>query len=126
MKTLAIDFGYKNIGLAFSDELGIVASKLPGLKVKTRQDAIEGLLIIIEDLGIEKILIGMPSKGKITDSIKDFKKALAKETSLEIVEWNEDFSSKQAEKGKSRKFKKEKSHSEAARILLQEYLESLS
>lgn len=124
-KILAIDYGMRNIGLAASDELGIIAARLPGLKVKTQEEAIEGVNLLVQSLNIGKILLGMPDKGEIKKQIINFKKDLKNEVGCEIIEWNEDFSSKQAEKGTSKKFKKEKSHSEAAREILQAYLDSV-
>jgi RNase H-fold protein (predicted Holliday junction resolvase) len=40
------------------------------------------------------------------------------------VTWDETYTSQRAEKGKKKKYKKEQSDSEAARLLLQEYLDS--
>ena len=48
---------------------------------------------------------------------------MKKNPSLTVILINEDYTSKLAERGRSRKFKKEKSHSEAARIILQEFLD---
>jgi RNase H-fold protein (predicted Holliday junction resolvase) len=57
--------------------------------------------------------------------VKKFAEKLKKkiDTEIKIAFTNEVLTSKQAEQGRSKKFKKEKSDSEAARIFLQEYLD---
>lgn len=136
MKILAIDYGEKKIGLAHSDELGIVAAKLPVLFVKKAKDRIDGVVYVIKNINPQKLLIGMPTglNGKeseqekeVKDYIINLQKAIKKELKqdMEIITWDETYSSKQAEEGKSAKFRKTKSDSEAARIILQEYLDSI-
>jgi len=124
MNILSIDYGTRNIGLALSDETEIVAAKLPHLKVRNQKELEDGILSIIKNINPGKILLGKPQDGAITQAIEGFAEFLRTSTNLEVRFWNEDNSSKQAEKGRSKKFKKNKSHSEAARIILQEYLDS--
>lgn len=133
-RILAIDFGMKNIGLAISDELKIVAQRLPGLKVKSTTEALEGIELIVKSLAdVEKIVMGLPlgpdfEPTPMSEKIKNFASKLVKlfDNKIQITFTNEVLSSKQAEAGKSRSFKKIKSHSESARIFLQEYLEHTS
>ncbi len=126
MKILAIDYGEKNIGLAISDELEIVASSLPMVRAKNQGRAIEALSLVVESLNPGKIVLGMPSQGKVREKIEDFKVALEKATHKSVITWNEDFTSVDAERGTSIKFKHEKSHSRAAMIILQSYLDTNS
>ena len=123
MKTLAIDFGKTNIGLAVSDETGMIATKLPGLKVSSNSAAGSKIAKITANEKVGQILVGIPQSGEIRETIREFCAVISKRTKLKVIEWNEDFTSKAAEQGTSKKFKKEKSHSEAARIILQEYLD---
>ncbi len=128
MEILAIDYGDKNIGLAISDEKNIIAKRLPGLKVKNMKEAVSEITRIAQDHTINLILIGKPErKGTTQQKINRFKELLENKLnfSIKIKFINEDFTSFFAELGRSRKFKKEKSHSEAARIMLQEYLDFL-
>lgn len=124
MKTLAIDYGKRHIGIAISDEIGIIAAKLPGLEVKNDNEALNKILKTIRLNNVEQILMGIPDKGPIREDINSFITKLKTASGLPVSTWNEDFSSIQSEKGTSKKFKHEKSHSEVARIILQEYLDS--
>ncbi len=136
-KVLGVDYGDKKIGLAISDELGMVTAKLPVLHIHKKEDKIDGIFSIVRELSPSVILFGIPygSDGKETvQSIKIRKfieeidskltKKLKKNKPI-IKTWDESFSTKEAETGKSRKFKKEKADSEAARLFLQEYLNSV-
>lgn len=135
-KVLAVDYGTKKIGLAISDELGMVTAKLPVLHIRRKQDALDGIRYILHETTPELILIGMPygSNGEENDQTKivqefvnELRNYLQKDPdfkSIEIKFWDESFSTQIAEQGKSRKFKREKSDSEAARIFLQEFLDS--
>jgi putative holliday junction resolvase len=124
MKTLAIDYGKRHIGLAISDEIGIIAAKLPGLEVKDDAEALNKIMKTVRLNNVEQILMGIPDKGPIKEEITKFVVELKSTSSLPVITWNEDFSSIQSEKGTSKKFKHEKSHSEVARIILQEYLDA--
>jgi len=124
MKTLAIDYGKRHIGLAISDEIGIIAAKLPGLEVKDDAEALNKIMKAIRLNMAGQILMGIPDKGPMREEINNFITELKASSSLPVKTWNEDFSSIQSEKGTSKKFKHEKSHSEVARIILQEFLDS--
>lgn len=132
---LAIDYGKKNIGLALSDETRQFASILPVLKIKYQKEAIEGLEQIIGSIGnIDQLVLGIPlgfnfKPTEMSKEIQEFAAKLKEQEfakNLSIVFTNEIYSSQQAEKGKSKKFKQEKAHSEAARIFLQEYLDHIN
>lgn len=128
---IAIDYGTKNIGLAISDETNVLAGHLPHLIVKNKKEAIEGLTQIINSFPmVDEVVFGLPlgidfKPTKMSNEIKKFVEELKPHINKEltIAFTNEVLSSKQAEKGRSKKFKKQKSHSEAARIFLQEYLD---
>lgn len=124
MKILGIDYGKKYIGFAISDETEIVAATMPYMKAKKKKEALDGTLAIIKNMQPGAIVLGKPSKGEMVSEVETFAQSLHEATGLDIIFWNEDYSSKKAEVGKSIKFKKGKSHSEAARIILQEYLDS--
>jgi len=133
-KTLAVDYGKKKFGLAISDELEMVTAKLPILWIKKQRDMIDGLRFIINETSPSTILFGIPygedggetiQSKEVREFIQKFKDTLGSTfPNLIIKTWDESFSTQRAEKGKSRKFKKEKADSEAARIFLQEYLDS--
>lgn len=128
---LAVDYGIRKIGLALSDETGIIASPLPVMLVRNNAEAVEGIKTITDSIPqIVEILLGIPlgpnlEPTEMSEKVKSFAKKLTKAFNhkINIAFTNESLSSKQAEQGRSRKFKKTKSDSEAARIFLQEYLD---
>lgn len=138
MKVLAVDFGEKKVGLAVSDELGMVTAKLPVLFAKKNKYKLEGLYEIARDVNAEVVLFGIPKlsvefeneqEKEIKEFASEFAEYFSKKNGKEgdipqILFWDESFSSKTAESGKSRKYINEKSDSEAARLFLQEFLDS--
>lgn len=136
MKVLSVDYGKKKVGLAISDETGMVSAKLPVLRVNKERDKIDGLIFVINEMSPEMVLFGIPSdrNGEDTDQtieirefISNFQDELNKKikgNKIIIKTWDESYSSKNAEKGKKKKYKRENSDSEAARLFLQEYLSS--
>lgn len=130
MKILAIDHGTKRIGLAVSDELGITARSLPIINVKNKKQAIDKIAEVVEAQNCQKILIGIPSGYKNIDSaqamiVKNFTEKLRTKIppEIEITTWDESYSSKEASqnlKGSA----KNRLDSEAAKIILLEYLNS--
>ena len=60
MRTLAIDYGTKRIGLALSDEGGTLATPHQVLEVNSPRQAIDEILqlILLED--VEQIVVGLP------------------------------------------------------------------
>ncbi len=131
MRKLGVDYGQKRIGLAISDDLGVFATPLPILKVKSFADAVTKLQRIIKRQKIDEIIIGLPlsSRGNETkQSIQTryFTDALNSTNGAKITFRNEAFSTKEAEENlkKTSKGSKNKEDSEVARTLLQEYLDS--
>ena len=92
--------------------------------MKSKADALEKILIPIAEESPKLIILGLPAKGSIRKQIVSFGEKITSSSGLEVTYWNEDFTSIEAEVGTSKKFKKNKSHSEAARKILQEYLDN--
>ncbi len=57
---LAIDFGTKRVGLAKSDPLGIIASALETLSVKSMRDSVEQVLTVIAEVSPDALVVGYP------------------------------------------------------------------
>jgi putative Holliday junction resolvase len=133
MRCLGIDFGTKQIGLAISDEMGIIAGTYGTLKRKGLRNDVEKLREIIERERIQKIIIGYPmnmdgSAGKTVKQVDDFVAAMRQVMELPIVTWDERLSSVSAEKlliqGDVRRHKRKKVIDQlAAVIILQNYLD---
>jgi putative Holliday junction resolvase len=60
MRTLAIDFGTRRIGLAMSDESGRFATPIDVLQVNGADQAIPTILELILKEGVQRIVIGLP------------------------------------------------------------------
>ncbi len=133
MKIMSLDVGTRRIGIAVSDELGITANGLQTLKRTDRKNDILKLKNICSDLGIEKIVVGIPynTDGQISKNgeiIKKFAEKLEKELSLPVDYINETFTTADAQRylleaNMSRKKRKKVIDKLSAVIMLQEYLE---
>ncbi|QQS34597.1 MAG: Holliday junction resolvase RuvX [Ignavibacteriales bacterium] len=133
-RVLAIDYGIKRIGLALSDPLQLIAS--PYKSIPNNPGLISELKEIIEEQSVEKIILGFPEhdKGTSTSIVKElqsFKTDLENKTGLEIIFWDETFTSSIAKdrvvasvNKKSRRRDKGLIDSNAAAIILQEFLDS--
>ena len=124
MKTLAVDFGEKRIGLAISDELGISSAPLGTIKVRSDEESIKEIIKAYTERKADQVLFGIPLNpngtiGKIGDKVKRFGAKLKSKLDTKILYWDEYFSSKTAENKHSKDI-----DSEAARIILQEFLNS--
>ena len=131
MKYLSIDYGEKRIGLSISDDLGVIAKPLPPLKVRSLSDGISKIHTIVKKHNIAICVIGLPlgpkrEETKQSIQIRYFADALKSTNGAEVEFWNESFSTQEAVKNtrKGTKRKKKSIDSEAARIILQEYLDN--
>jgi putative holliday junction resolvase len=61
-RILAVDYGEKNIGLACSDELGFTVQPLPSIPNAGRGSFVKKVRAIINELGVGKLVLGMPIK----------------------------------------------------------------
>jgi len=59
-RILALDYGEKNIGLACTDELGLTVQPLPSIQNPGKKGLIKRLREIIQDMGVRKIVLGIP------------------------------------------------------------------
>ena len=131
MIILGIDWGEKNIGVAFSS--GLVAAPLEILKVKNQEEAVEKIAQIYQELEAKKVVLGLPLsaegwEGNQAQKVRVFGKKLKKEISGKVVFWNEALSSKEAlkkqiEAGQGQKARR-KLDATAAAVILQDYLDS--
>lgn len=131
MKILSIDYGNKRIGLAISDENKKLASRFLTLENRSQKKSIAEIKKITLEKNIQKIIVGIPiglrGESKQTQDIKRLSAKLSENISVPIIEINEVFTSKMAEKnllqaGIKSKNIKEIIDQEAARIILQDYL----
>lgn len=134
-KILCIDYGYKKIGLAISDDLNITAMKLGVLK--NNGLAISEIVKIINEKKVEIILIGKPSFITVLQhkNVDEFFTELSRQVAADITFVNEDFTTREAKnillsqnKKKSRLAKQKDANQDdilAAQIMLQSFLSEM-
>jgi putative holliday junction resolvase len=61
-RILAIDYGQKNIGLAYCDELGVTVQPLPSLPNIGKKDFHKKIRATVETMQIRELVIGIPFK----------------------------------------------------------------
>ncbi len=125
-KVLAVDYGTKHVGVAISDDSETIAMPLTTLIVG-RKTSLELVVELALKEKVDLFLIGLPTglegkPTKISQEVEVFARNLSELTNIPHKLWNETNTSLQA----AAKFKNDQdiaSHSEAARIMLQEYLD---
>ena len=133
-RVLAIDYGSVRTGIAMSDPLRIIAQGFG--TIHNSPNAIETIIFIVQEKEVSLIVVGLPltlkgEKGMKSDEVDIFIKQLRAKTSVEVVQWDERFTSRMAQqsilamgtKKKKRQTNKGKIDEVAATILLQSFLD---
>jgi putative Holliday junction resolvase len=131
MKILGVDYGDKRMGVAISDEIGLLAHPLTTIADRN----LNMLLDVIKENQIEAVVVGKPLNMNGTYSSKtrevlNFINELKKIVNIPVHEWDERLSTKEAERfligfDLSRKKRKGILDKSSARIILQGYLDSI-
>jgi putative Holliday junction resolvase len=134
MRILALDPGTIRIGVAISDELGVIAQPLEFIPAEPFGGLLERLKQILSEKQVELILIGLPrnmdgSYGPAALKVQEFVAVLRTAVATPIKTWDERLTSVQAnrllaEAHVRRDKRKGKVDQMAAAILLQSYLDS--
>ena len=134
MRILGLDLGTKTLGVAVSDNLGLIASFYNTIVFNSENydEAIEKLKPVLDEFNINTVVLGLPknmdnSLGFASERSLNFKEKLEK-LGLNVIMQDERLSSVEANniliKGDtSRKKRKKKVDSLAAVIILQSYLD---
>lgn len=131
MKTwLGLDYGLRRIGIAAGvDRLA--------LAVTTHTEGRDGSIFtflrsLIDERGVTGIVVGLPltadgREGDIAAKVRRFAQRLEEEIGLPVVLWDERYSSAEADRGLAEAARppREARDAEAARIILQSYLDHL-
>ncbi len=132
---LAIDYGEKRIGLAVGNSVSRIATPLKTISNHNIETSCKKILNEIKEWSVHKIIIGKPeiySDQKINKKIDHFGNFLKKNQDLDIIFYNEDFTSNSAQEslalqrkaGRKKKVNKEEIDRIAASIILQSYFEN--
>ena len=128
MWILSIDYGRKKIGLAIADTKSGLAEPLKILRYQDIKILRKKIRKIVEDLRVEKIVVGV-SEGKIGEEAKKFGEKLKKELGIPVVFQDETLTTHEAKElaikaGIKRKKRRELEDAYAATLILQAYLDS--
>jgi putative Holliday junction resolvase len=136
MRILALDPGSVRVGVAISDELGMIAQPLEFIPAEPFADFLERLKQILAEKQVALILVGLPrnmdgSYGPAALKVQEFVALLKTALAVPIRTWDERLTSVQAnrllvEANVRRDQRKGKVDQLAAAILLQSYLDARS
>ncbi len=133
-RILSVDYGNRRIGLALSDPLNIIATPLDTLIISSMEDGIKQLIELYQQYPLEAILMGYPignsgnktGQTRIVDKVIE---ALESAVDIPVIKWDERYTSVEAHnilkiQGLKTRNNKGMVDQLAARIMLQEYLDS--
>lgn len=131
-RILGLDVGERRIGVAVSDELGVVASPV-GYVPRGPGDR-EALRALVERYGVTRLVAGLPRglsgrEGPQAADVRAYADALAADLGLPIEYWDERLTTAIAERsliesGSRRKQRRERVDAVAAAVMLQDYLDA--
>lgn len=102
MRTLGIDLGARRVGLALSDAEGRLATPLDVLEVRGEDQAIEPVLRVIQEEGVERVVLGLPlnmdgTRGPAAKRVVEWGRKLSERCGLAVIYVDERLSSFDAE-----------------------------
>ena len=131
---MGIDLGEKQIGIALSDELQMIASSHAVIPRTSRKADFAQIGAIAAEYGVGHLVVGLPlnldgEEMPITHWVRDYSAALAETLGLTYTLWDESFTSKQASasmraRGIRARDQKEWIDAVAAAFILQSYLDA--
>ena len=134
-RILGLDVGEKRTGVALSDENRFLSTPLTTIETRDRGVWVNKVIEIIDKEGVGEVVVGLPlnqhgEEGKDAEWVRRYIALLKKRVSLPVVEWDERFTTVQAEHSLieadlSRKKRKEVIDQVAASITLQCYLDCM-
>jgi putative Holliday junction resolvase len=129
---LGVDHGDARIGLALSDELGMLAHPLETLPAQEKP--LDRIAAVVRDRGVATVVVGMPrnmdgSYGPAAEKVKAFIAELREKVPCPVVPWDERMTTLSAERAlreAGRKAKNQRSiiDQAAAQIILQSWMDS--
>jgi putative holliday junction resolvase len=135
MRCLGIDFGSSRIGIAISDDLGMLAHPLE--TVPNNSEFLSRLQKIVLQKGVSRIVVGIPrnmdgSYGPSAEKAKLFLSQLKSEfPGVQLIAWDERLTTVEAQRllhaaGRDVKKSRPIIDQVAAQVLLQSYLDSVA
>ena len=135
MRLMCLDVGTKRIGIAMSDPLMITAQGVETLKRKSLEKDCERYLELIEEYGVDKLIVGLPKNmngtiGPMAEAVMEYTKDLEEKLSIPIELYDERLSTKLAhsaliEGNMRREKRKDYVDMVAAGYILQSYMDRM-
>jgi len=132
-KALGIDLGDARVGVAVSDDLGMLAHPLETIQVRDG-DVASRILHLAAEKGAQAIIVGLPrnmdgSFGPAAEKSRVFVAALQARAACPVIAWDERLTTVAAQRalreaGKSARDQKQMIDQVAAQVLLQSWLDS--
>jgi putative Holliday junction resolvase len=134
MRIMGLDLGERRVGVAVSDELGMLAHPVATLEIQGDRALLEQVGALVHEKGVTRLVVGLPlnqdgSVGPRAQRVQDLARKLAAATDLPVDEVDERFSSQAAQRildqAPRKKTRQEKGRLDriAAVIILQSYLD---
>ena len=133
-RALGIDHGEARIGLAISDDLGMLAHPLETIHLKTVPDPLARIAEIVTRDQIGMIVLGLPRNmngtyGPASEKVKEFAEKLRAKVPCEVKLWDERLTSVAAQRslhevGRNVKNSRDVIDQVAAQLILQGWLDS--
>lgn len=135
-RALGIDHGDARIGLAMSDELGMLAHPLETVAVKDTPDPIGHIAAVVAAKDIGTIVIGLPKNmdgtlGAAAEKVRSFVEKLRAKVTCPVLLWDERLTTVAAQRalheaGRNAKQSRQVIDQVAAQLILQGWLDSQS
>ncbi|MCX7612147.1 MAG: Holliday junction resolvase RuvX [Ignavibacterium sp.] len=134
-RIMSIDYGFKRVGIALTDPLKKFA--YPYKTLTNDKSLINNIIHLINEMNVELVIVGIPgdyqkNPNSIFPKILEFKDNLMEKINIEIMFWDEDYSSKIAYQKilesvpkKKQRRNKELIDMHSAAVILSEYLQQL-
>ena len=132
MRALGVDFGMRRLGIALSDEEGILASPHRVVLVSSVREAPVAVAAVAGEVGAQEIVVGVPiglegeEHRKEVRRVERFARALRKMAGLPVHLEDESMSTREAEeraREAGRSEREDMIHAHAAAIVLQRWLD---
>ncbi len=134
MRILAVDPGSKRIGVAVSDELGLLARPLTTILTRGRNVDATTIAALVAEQQAGRVVVGLPlplhgATGLQAEKVRKFGTYLAAQLAVPVEYWDERFTSVEAARLLRRAgvpFRKQRDQIDAtaAAVLLQSYLDA--
>ncbi len=133
-RVLGVDHGEARIGLAISDELGMLAHPLETVSAKPLDAALKRIASLAKEKDVEAVVVGLPrhmsgASGVAVEHVNAFLAKLRPMLSCRVITWDERLSTTAAHRalrdaGKKTRATRGVVDQVAAQMILQGYLDS--